>query len=199
MSLNELVLNDLKSWLNIQANNLTIDGDLSVRNGQENYVLGYNEDGHATFSPQRRIVNLAVDGFGIIPIQNVGEGTLDFEEGPIPENNFEVDINKDLKCLTVGVYLFLLKFLEGTTPAGSTVRPNPYITVNGSQSGTMSLRIPLCTGQIPNDSGSQMSAIYQLTTGDAIVLNLAIQPGGSGTINMMNQYFASNLMIIKIG
>lgn len=199
MSLNELVLNDLKPWLNIQANNLTIDGDLSVRGGQENYILGYNQDGHATFSPQRRIVNLGLDGFGVIPLQNVGEGTLDFQLGPIPENNFVIDINKNLKCLNGGVYILLLKFLEGQTASGSTIRPNPYISVNGGNTGTMSLRMPLSTSQIPNSTGSQMTAIFQFIPNDEITLNLAIQPGGAGTINMMNQYFASNLLLIKIG
>jgi hypothetical protein len=196
MSLNELVLNDLKPWLNIQANNLTIDGNLSVRGAQQNYILGYNRDGHATFSPQRRIVNLDLDGFGVIPLQNVGEGTLDFELGPIPENNFEIDINKNLKCLNGGVYILILKFIEGQTNAGVESRPNPYISVNNSQTGTMSLRLPLCTSQIPNHSGSQMTALFLLNPDDEIVLNLAIQP--SGTINMMNEYFGSNLLLIKI-
>lgn len=197
MSLNELVLNDLKPWLNIRANNLDIDGDIIVKGGQANYILGYNQDGHATFSPQRRIVNLGLDGFGVIPLQNVGDGTLDFELGPIAENNFEIDLNKNLKCLNGGVYLFLLKFIEGQTPSGSSARPNPYISVNNLQTGVMSLRMPICTAQIPNHSGCQMSAIFLLNPDDEIVLNLAVQP--SGTINMMNEYFGSNLIIIKIG
>ena len=198
MSLNEIVSPEYKPWLNVRANNLVIDNNLTARGGQENFILGYDGDGHATFSPQRNIINLSIDAFSVIPINSVGAGLLNFQNGPIPENHFTVNANNDIVCDTAGVYLFILKFLEGQTQPPITVRPNPYIKINNGQTGLVNLRIPLCTTTIPNHAGCQMTSIVTLSVNDLIQLQLGIQPT-SGTINMMNEYFASNVKIIKIG
>ena len=198
MSLNELVSTDYKPWLDIQANNVIIDGDLSVRNSQPNYILGYGPLGNVSFSPQLRIVNLSIDTFGIVPLQNATDTKLDFEAGPLPSTNFTINGNDDLVCGTAGTYLLICKFVEAGNSGTSTSRPNPYLQINNVSQNSFSIRTPFAIQPFSDYSGMETTSIYTLAVNDVLKLQLAIQPSGSGTINMMNQSFASNMTLIKI-
>lgn len=196
MSLNELVSTDHKLWLNVRANNVTIGGNLTNSTGLQNYVLGYGADLNVTFSPQLKIKNLSVDTFGIIPQQNVSDGLLTFEAGPLPSDNFTIFSPTELKCLNAGTYLVILKFVEALNTVSVNARPNPFLSINGIPQSGLSLRTPLCSTSFPSYSGGQISNVFAIPASASLNLNLAVQP--SGTINMMNESFASNLIIIKI-
>lgn len=199
MSLNELVSVDSKSWLNVRANNVIIDGDLVNRSGSENYILGYGANGNVSFSPQLKIVNIDMDAFGIVPVQNVSDNTkLNFEAGPIASNNFSINGSLNIVCNTAGTYILILKFVEAQKTTTSSYRPNPYLKINGVSESSLSLRIPLCTEPFSSYSGSQMSSIFTLALNDELLIQFATQPP-SGTASMMNESFASNLILIKIG
>ncbi len=195
MSLNQLVLNDTKPWLNVQANNLIIDGDLIASQGQPNFVLGYLGENRVSFSPQLKSVNLSFDSFGLIPLQNVGDVKLDFELGPTTPVNFQIDVNQNLKCQNAGVYLLIFKFVQDAT-TNPTNRPNPYLEINAVAESRLSLRLPYATTSFSQYCGGQMSSIFQLNVADELSIQLANQP--SGTISMVNESFASNLLIIKV-
>jgi len=198
MSLNELVSDDYKPWLNVRANNVIIDGDLSVRNSFEGYVLGYGFDGNVSFGPQLNIVNLDMDAFALVPVQNVADNTkLNFALGPIPENNFTLNPQNNLRCMVSGVYILIFKFVEAQNSSTIGFRPNPYLRLNNVNQSTLSLRVPLCTQTFSSYSGSQMSSIFTVTANDVLSIQFATQPP-SGTSNMMNEYFASNLILVKI-
>lgn len=53
MSLNELVSNDVKPWLNIRCNNIKIDGEMTSKNfnPEDGWVLQADADGFAYFGP----------------------------------------------------------------------------------------------------------------------------------------------------
>lgn len=195
MSLNQLTLVNTKPWLNVRANNLKIDGNLSVQAGTPEYALAYHGPNDVRFSPLDNIQLIGSDEFYIQPVTNSSPSRLLFSNGVLSSNNFELDIDNNLKCLSSGYYLILTKVVEAS--GSNTSRPRPILAINNVERINSGMHIPLCTPQpFQTYSGLQSFNIYQLVADDIIKLNLAIQP--AGTISLMNNASASNIILVKM-
>lgn len=196
MSLNELVSVDYKPWLNVRSNNVIIDGDLKSRGALQGYILGYGGNGNVSFTPPINIVDLSVDAFGLVPIQNANDGKLDFELGPVTENNFSLNASQNIVCENAGIYMLLFKFTEAGNPSSINNRPNPFLEINSEGQQTLSLRVCIPNSTFSSYSGYNMTGIFSLNVNDVLSIYLDVVP--TGTINMMDEYFASNLILVKI-
>lgn len=194
MSLNELVLAQPKKWLNIEANNVVIDGVLSVTEGIRDSVLNYTSDGNVKFSPLKVFNQVESDFYNIVPVTGAVSGVLDLALSGFPINNFTLSGGNTLTCGADGIYLVIVKLVQ---PAGTyTSRPNPYIGINSVANPSTSIRIPLSRTAIGNYSGYQTASMQSLINGDELVINLATQP--TGAINIQNDATASNIILIKV-
>jgi hypothetical protein len=194
MSLNELILAQPKKWLNIEANNVVIDGVLSVTEGVRDSVLNYTADGSVKFSPLKVFNEVECDYYNIVPVTGAVSGVLDLAASGFPIYNFTLSGGNTLTCTADGVYLIITKLVQ--SGGAYTSRPNPFIGINSVADSSSSIRIPLSRTAIANYSGYQTASMQSLIIGDELVINLATQP--VGTINMQNDATASNILLIKI-
>lgn len=194
MSLNEIIDTNVKPWLNIQADNLIIDGNLTSNSSSPGDVLGIGASGNVGFGELLNIVDLDVDAFGVIPIINASTTKLNFEQSIVTPNNFNVDSNNDLVCITNGAYLVVFKFLQGTQspPIGTA---NPQFKINGVLQQLLNLPMPYATTTISDYCGYCVTNILSLAAGNVVSVQLQVS---YGTINMMNESFASNIVLIKV-
>lgn len=194
MSLNELILAQPKKWLDIEANNVVIDGVLSVTEGVRDAVLNYTANGQVKFSPLKVFNQVESDYYNIVPVTGAVSGILDLVSAGFPVNNFTLSGGNTLTCTNAGVYLIITKLVQG---AGTyTSRPNPFIGINSVSDPSTSIRIPLSRTAIGAYSGYQTASMQSLIIGDELVINLATQP--TGGINLQNTATASNILLIKI-
>lgn len=194
MSLNELTLVQPKSWLNIQANNLVIDGELSVLGGVPGSVLNYSSAGEVKFSPLRIVNELDCDFYDITPQNPVTDGLLQMTTTSFTETNFTLTGPTQLECQKTGMYFIFIKFAQNN--GQYTSRPNPYLSVNGTPISPTSIRIPLAVGSISSSSGYQTGTLVPLTVGQVLEVNLATQP--TGNLSMDAFVGTSNIMLLNI-
>ncbi len=194
MSLNELISIQPKKWLNIEANNVVIDGELSVTAGVRDSVLNYTANGEVKFTPLKVFNEIECDYYNMVPVSGVVSGILNLVSSGYPIYNFTLSGGNTLTCNTAGVYLIIMKLVQddGTY----TSRPNPFLGINSVDNSASSIRIPLSRTGISNFSGYQTASMHSLIIGDQIVVNIATQP--TGGFDMENTGTASNILLVKI-
>lgn len=198
MSLNQIVLTESKPWANIRANNLKINGNLSMRGGAGGYALSYHGPDNIKFSPLVNIQDISFDEFYMTPILNAAPTTIDFIESPTTPLNFSIDVNDDLVCDVAGTYLFTYKFVQDNDSNNSA--PLLNFSVNNLVNPISRMRQPLCKppqSSIPTHAGQQATFIVVLAENDVIKMNLAMAPS-PGVVTMVNVNSASNLIIVKL-
>lgn len=194
MSLNELTLVQPKPWLNIKANNLVIDGELSVLGGVPGSVLNYSSEDEVKFSPLKIINEIEHDFFDITPQNPITDGLLQMTATSFTPTNFTLNSPTELECTKTGVYFIFIKYAQAT--GQYTSRPNPYLSINGTPISSTSIRIPLATGIITASSGYQTGTILSLSAGNLLNINLATQP--TGNVSMANITGISNIFLLNI-
>ena len=127
MSLNQLEKNSNKPWLNIVADELVIDGDLTVNdnNALPGYSLHCVSDGVAKFTPRNVQKNLGCDYFSL-GLNGVLQDEQTLAPAPMPGivQSGNVIIENDGFLIDGGEYLVILKIAMKTVTS-----PGVYVSI----------------------------------------------------------------------